>query len=221
MTILVAQADQQAAVIPTWVVDLESFRRWATSDDFPQSGCYSHLDGDLWIDMSMERVFHNQIKGKIGVVLSTLIDGRGSGDYFFDRMLLTHVEAGISTEPDGMFVAHESWADTRAMLQKGPDSLEVVGTPDMVLEVVSRTSRQKDRVVLPKLYHRAKVREYWIAEAFADRVELEILVWQDEGFAASANLDGWTKSPVFGKGFRMTMSSDRAGIPAYRLEVQD
>jgi hypothetical protein len=32
------------------IVDLDSFRRWARSDEFPERGRFSFLDGELWID---------------------------------------------------------------------------------------------------------------------------------------------------------------------------
>lgn len=168
----------------------------------------------------MERVQHNKLKGKIDSVLTTLVEEHDSGDFFHDRMFLTHVEAGISTEPDGMFISHGALAAGRAELKRGPVSVEVLGTPDMILEVVSPTSRQKDRVILRELYHRARVPEYWIAEPLADRVELELLVWQSDGYTTSPNVDGWAQSAVFGKSFRITVSNNRSGNPVYRLEVR-
>jgi hypothetical protein len=32
--------------VPTWVVDLESFRRWADADDFPEKGNIWFLKGE-------------------------------------------------------------------------------------------------------------------------------------------------------------------------------
>ena len=46
--------------IPNWAVDLESFRRWAKSDDYPERGWFSFLNGELWVDLSIEKLFsHN------------------------------------------------------------------------------------------------------------------------------------------------------------------
>jgi hypothetical protein len=39
--------------IPGWVVDLQSFRLWARSKEFPQHGWFSHIRGELWADASM------------------------------------------------------------------------------------------------------------------------------------------------------------------------
>src|SRR5713226_1515290 len=55
--------------IPSWVLDHDSFRRWAFSDDFPERGRFVFLAGRLWVDLSMETDFHNQIKTVITIVV--------------------------------------------------------------------------------------------------------------------------------------------------------
>jgi Uma2 family endonuclease len=220
MNILVAQPDHRLASIPDWVVDFQSFRRWAVSDEFPESGWYSHLGGTLWVETNMEQVWHNQIKGKIGVTLAALAESLDAGEYFFDRMLLTNFEAELSSEPDGMFVAHDAISSGRIILANGANSLEIVGTPEMVLEVVSRTSRRKDRIILPDLYHKAGIKEYWIVEKHGDQMILDLMVWQPDGYVPSPVVDGWVASPVFSKQFRITSSEGRSGIPQYRLDAR-
>ena len=119
-----------------------------------------------------------------------------------------------------MFISHDALNSGRARLASGVESVEVEGTPDMVLEVVSRTSWQKDRVILRELYYRARVPEYWIIEPFSDRVELNLLVWHAAGYTGSPNVHGWVQSPVFGKSFRTTVSTNRSGNPVYRVEIR-
>src|SRR4051812_31918252 len=91
--------------IPPWVADLASFRRWARSDEFPEQGWYSHLNGELWVDLSMERARHNRVKTEISAVLAVLLKHTGTGEFFSDRMRLTNVSAALSTEPDGMYLS--------------------------------------------------------------------------------------------------------------------
>src|SRR4051812_36541756 len=134
--------------IPAWAKDFEGFRRWACSEAFPTQGWFAYLQGDLWVDLNLERFFHNQIKGAIGAVLFLLVSQHRLGRYLFDRMLLTHLEVLLSTEPDGMFISNEALETGRAMLIDGQDSLEIIGNPDMVLEVVIKTSVRKDTVIL-------------------------------------------------------------------------
>lgn len=54
--ITVINESNRVVSIPTWVVDLESFRRWCDADDFPEHGRVWYLKGEVWIDMSKERV---------------------------------------------------------------------------------------------------------------------------------------------------------------------
>src|SRR5690349_1557307 len=121
----VIQQEQQSLHIPDWVRDLGSFRRWAKSQDFPSRGWYAHLDGQLWVDPSMESAAHNKLKSKFDAVLTPLAEEAEIGHFFGDRMLLTHEAAGLSTEPDGMFVSEAAIRSRRAVLQGGEDALEV------------------------------------------------------------------------------------------------
>jgi hypothetical protein len=91
----VIQQEQEALLlIPDWVRDLESFRQWAKSDEFPTRGWYAHLDGQLWVDPSMERAAHNRLKTKFSTVLAPLVEEARSGYFFGDRMLLTNEGPG-------------------------------------------------------------------------------------------------------------------------------
>src|SRR5271163_4796594 len=104
----VIQSQHEALLVPDWVRDLASFRRWAKSDEFPSRGWYAYLNGQLWVDPSMERAAHNLLKGKFNVVLTPLVEAVHAGYFFGDRMLLTNVNAGLSTEPDGMFISYSA-----------------------------------------------------------------------------------------------------------------
>lgn len=196
-------------------------RRWARSEDYPPRGWYAHLDGELWVDLSREKAGHNQLKTKFAVVLTPLVEQAASGTFFGDRMLLTHTEVGLSTEPDGMFVSHVAMDEGRAALEEGQESLEVQGTPDMVLEVISPTSRQKDTVVLRELYWRAGVREYWLAEPLREGVTFDILRYGSKGYTAVRRQQGdWLRSSVFERSFRLTRTIGPGGLPIYNLDVR-
>ena len=115
----VIQQEERDIRIPAWVCDLASFRRWAKSDDFPESGWYAHLDGELWVDLSMERLGHNQVKNAIGAKLTVMVEAAGTGRFLADRMLLTNAEAGLSTEPDGMFLSFDTLSERPRPVVKG------------------------------------------------------------------------------------------------------
>lgn len=219
--VIIQHAARDAVRIPSRVADLASFRRWAKSDDFPERGWYSHLNGELWVDLSMETLAHNQVKGEVDGVLRALAKQTGGGRFFGDRMRLTHVGARLSTEPDGMFVSYASLQARRVRLAEGARSLEVEGSPDMVLEVVSPTSEHKDTVLLRDLYWRAGVREYWLADARGDELGFDLLKHGRKGFTATRRqAGGWLPSAVFGKSFRLTQQTDPLGVPVYSLDVR-
>jgi Uma2 family endonuclease len=211
-------------VIPDGITNLESFRRWARSDEFPRHGHFAFYDGTLWADDSMEHaVSHNLVKTEVARVLANLMHAEDLGQYFGDGMLVTNDGAGLSNEPDGVFVSHGRFASGAASGAggDGDDYVELVGAPDMVLEVVSRSSLKKDVNDLPRLYFRAGIPEYWLVDARGEVVQFTIYRAGAAGYeAAPADADGWVESQVFSRSFRITRGTNRAGDPKFTLEVR-
>lgn len=208
---------EETVRIPAWVVDLDSFRRWARSDEFPERGWFSHLQGELWVDLSMERLAHNQVKNVIAIVLGGLVMASRLGRFFPDRMMLTNADVGLITEPDGMFASREALRTGRVRLTEGDESIEVEGTPDMVLEVVSPKSVHKDTEVLRELYWEAGILEYWLVDPRGERLRFEILRHGSKAYVATRKQGGWLKSAVFSKSFRLTRQTDEHGHSEYTL----
>jgi Uma2 family endonuclease len=206
--------------IPGWVEDLETFRRWARSSDFPERGRFGYFNGQIWVDLSMERLAHNQLKGIIAVVVGGLVMAGRLGVYFHDRMRLTSEAANLSSEPDGMFASEQTLRAKRVLLREGADTLEVEGTPDMVLEVVSPDSVKKDTVVLRELYAQAGIREYWLIDPRHVPQEFSILRHTAKGYTSVRRQGDWLKSAVFGKSFRLTQGTDELRHPVYKLDVR-
>jgi Uma2 family endonuclease len=207
--------------IPAWVTDLPSFVRWATSDEFPQQGRISFLHGYTWVDLSMETRDHNRVKTQILGVLEVHVTELDLGEMASDRMRLRHPEAALSSEPDGMFFCKESLLRQRVQFEKGGESLEVVGSPDMVLEVVSDTSEQKDTVELLKLYWLAGIDEYWIVDVRKQRRRFDIYRRGAKGYLLTRKQDGWVYSRVFGRRFRLIRAESDTGLSRFVLEMKE
>lgn len=214
--------DQHVIHIPAWVSDLESFCRWAGSNAYPEHGWFSYLAGELWVDLSMEEMNHNQIKGAFAIVLGQLVLAGGLGRYFHDRMRLANRAAGLATEPDGMFVSRAGFRAGRVRLvgRGGESPARVEGTPDMVLEVVSPGSVEKDTVELRRLYAEAGIPEYWLVDPRGRRLAFDILRHTARGYVAGRKQAGWVRSGVFGKSFRLTEQPGPDGYPEYSLAVR-
>ena len=207
--------------IPDWISDLDSFRRWARSDEFPESGWYSFLDGEIWVDVSMEQLFsHNGIKVAVTYVIMALLQEIRTGKYVTDRMLLSNVAAELSTEPDGLYFHWSTIESGRLKLIEGADEgcIELEGTPDMVLEVVSRTSVRKDTVVMRDLYWQAGIPEYWLIDARGTNPEFQILKHTPEGYQAAESTSAGVFSNVFNRSFQLRQKADPLGHPEFFLE---
>lgn len=209
--------------VPASVTDLASFRRWFHSDAFPEKGRICYLDGEVWIDMSMEQAFsHNQVKTEFAMALRQLVKGRDMGLYFSDGMLVSNVEADFSVVPDGVFGSHDAFDTGRLRLIEGKHGgyVELEGSPDMVLEVVSDSSVTKDTVTLREAYAEAGIREYWLVDARGEKLQFDILRLTAKGYVPTRKTGGWMKSAVFGRSFRFVSGTDRRGDPTYTLEVR-
>src|SRR5262245_39510197 len=186
--------------IPGWVTDHAAFRRWAYSDEFPERGRFSFIRGRVWADPSMEHDSHNQLKAEITEILRGHVKAHNLGRFWIDGMLLTHEAAGLSTEPDGMFARWDTLQDGTARLVGGnpPDGVELNGTPDMVLEVVSKKSVRKDTIELPDVYWEAGIAEYWLIDPRGQELRFDILRHSSNGYRPVRPSGGWRKSAVFG-----------------------
>lgn len=209
--------------IPEWVVDLESFRRWYHSSEFPEEGRIDYIRGVVWVDMTMEQVFtHVQAKTEFTVVLGGLVNAEDLGLYLTDGLRLSNEGADLSAEPDGTFISNESMEDANIQLIEAREGgyTEVEGVPDMVLEIVSASSVKKDTKRLFQAYWEAGIKEYWLADVRGERLSFGIFRHTPNGYVATRKRDGWLKSAVFGKSFRLGRREDRFGNPRYTLEVR-
>jgi Uma2 family endonuclease len=215
--------DSHRIRVPSEAETLAGFRRWLESDDLPDEARICYLKGDVWIDLSKEQLFsHGQVKTKFAAVLTALVEAGQLGYYWVDGVLLSNEAAEISNKPDGVFVSTTSLQTGRVHLVEGMESgyVELEGSPDMVLEVVSDSSVQKDTVVLRQAYWEAGIREYWLADARQEPLTFDILKHTSRGYAATRKQDGWVKSAVFGKAFRLTQQQHALGHPEFTLAVR-
>jgi Uma2 family endonuclease len=205
---------------PEYVHDLDTFRRWVTSDDFPEKARVAYLDGKFWVDLPMERAEHNSCKKEFINVLSGLVKAEESGLDFIDGMLLSNLEISLSTVPGYMFISTESLESGRAKLVRGNDSVEVIGSPDMTLEVVSPTSVEKDTVDLRRLYWEAGVKEYWLVDSREHSFAFDILRRGPAKFLTTRKHQGWIKSQVFDREFKLTRKIGKHGMTKFILHIR-
>jgi Uma2 family endonuclease len=220
-SVVIQQAENMT--VPAWVTDLTSFHRWTESEEFPEEGRIDYLAGEIWIDMSEEKVWsHNQVKTEYTIVLGTLAKTDRNGRFFQDGVRVQHPEADLSVAPDGVFVCNDSIQTMRVTFAPAADGedLRINGSPNMALEVLSDSTVRKDTVRLRELYWEAGIREYWLVDARKGVLRFDILRHTAKGYVAVRPQRGWLKSAVFDRSFRLTQGSDDLGRPTFTLEVR-
>ncbi|MCI0683239.1 MAG: Uma2 family endonuclease [Gemmataceae bacterium] len=217
--------ERDGFTIPETARTLEGFREWSWSDECPHEGRISFIDGEIIADMSKERFdAHVLVKGEVYRVLANLVKKEDLGIFFPDGTGVTNIAANISHVPDGGFASWKSFEAgiVRKVFSKAVagGSLELEGTPDLVIEVVSPSSVTKDTKVLLKSYCRAGIPEYWLVDARGDTLRFTIHRLHENAYLAQPAKSGWIWSPVFKRHFRLSRSKDRIGGWRYQLDVK-
>ncbi len=199
--------------IPASANTLTGFRQWALSDDFPERGKITYVAGGLIVDMSPESLEnHSDIKSEISRVLLNLVRQQNLGRLHIDGALVTNEEAGVSNEPDILYLAKQTLKSGRVTLTPTVDdphsSKEIVGTVDWVLEIVSPSSIKKDKVLLREAYFQAGIGEYWLVEVVGNSIDFQVLVPGELEYVAAEPKEGWLYSPTFGCEFRLDREKD-------------
>jgi len=100
----------------------------------------------------------------------------------------------------------------------GADYIEVLGGPDLVVEIISDSSARKDTRLLMDAYFRAGVLEYWLFDGRGADLRFEILTRGAERFQEAADVTVPQRSSVLGERWAVTRTRNRAGRFAYRLD---
>ena len=209
--------------IPVWVKDLASFRCWAESDEFPEEGRICFINGEVWADMSFQQVFsHVRVKGELNMTLGTLIRETGQGMYLPDGLRLYSEAADLSAVPDGSYISYDALRAGRIQLVPGKESgyTAVDGAPELVIEIISDSSVDKDYDWQMRAYQDAGVQEYWVIDARGESIDFDIYKAGAKGFTTVRKTAGWLKSAVLGKSFRLEVGKDPLGYPDFVLRVR-
>jgi Uma2 family endonuclease len=82
----------------------------------------------------------------------------------------------------------------------------VTAAPDLIVEVLSESTRQRDHLIKRRLYAEHGVREYWLVDPDIERVEIFVL---DAGQLVLKTVasEGGVESPAVLPGFRVEVAS--------------
>ncbi len=113
--------------------------------------------------------FHQRKLRELGFKIAEFLKKTGLGEVVFAPVdvILSDIDV---IQPDIVFISKENY---RIIKEKGAK-----GSPDLVIEIVSKNSKKMDYKTKRGLYEKHKIKEYWIVNQ--DKEEIEVLVL-DEG----------------------------------------
>ncbi len=211
--------------IPLGALSFDGFRAWAQSDSFPDTGRIDFLAGEIEVEMSPEDLrTHSLLKTALAVGLGILVTEHRLGWLFIDRTRLSAPAVKLSVEPDLVLVFRETieegHARFRSWSRSHPERLtEIEGAADVVIEIVSNSSVNKDTKLLPRLYARAGIPELWLADARGRDLRFQIHTLRDGAYVpVEPDADGWRQSPRLGVAFRLVRQASPFTGWEYTLE---
>lgn len=136
-----------------------------TYDDYarmPEGQRYELLEGDLQLTPA-PTPWHQIISGNIEQGLMRFVEAEGLG-FVLHAPLDVVLSDTTVVQPDIVFIA----TDRLGIIKEK----NIQGAPDLVVEIISPTTRERDTITKRRLYSRFGVRELWLVDPDAGRVEV-------------------------------------------------
>lgn len=143
-----------------------AFREWLKPDIKAE-----FINGEVIMHSPAKRR-HNQATKFIASILDLYVSQRQLGEVAIDKALVELKRSDV--EPDVCFWKQETAVDFT-------DDMNVYPPPDLVVEVLSKSTQGRDRGEKKDAYEADGVREYWIVDARAHTVELYELAKDKHG----------------------------------------
>ena len=132
----------------------------------PADSRYELLDGELTM-VPAPNLKHESVRSRLGRELINFIVEHKLGELFYAPcdVLLSNNDI---VQPDLLFVSRE-----REHLLSGGRNVQ--GAPDLVVEILSPSTAERDRGEKRELYSKHGVTEYWLVDPMAETVEIHRL----------------------------------------------
>jgi Uma2 family endonuclease len=147
----------------------DEFARWVEARPSDDINHYELLDGRI-VMTPPAGYPHGRVGSALQVLLGVFVSTRKRG-IVFDSSQGFRLPTGDTVEPDHSFVSNERWKAMGAPVHG--ELLRVV--PDLVIEVLSPSTRSRDRRQRKKIYERNAVREYWLVDSVAGVITVFVL----------------------------------------------
>ena len=162
----------------------------------PDRNRYELIEGDLFVSAA-PNTEHQRKAGRLFRWLSDHVEEHALGEVFIAPCDVVF-EPSVVLQPDIVFVSK-----TRQSIVKATC---IEGAPDLVVEVLSDSSRTLDRFVKRDRYAEFGVAEYWLLEPFEPRIDVLRLEGGKYRLVGSFGPADTLESPTF-PGLRLSVSS--------------
>ena len=140
----------------------------------PDGERYELLDGELIVAPAPNSA-HQRVDAKLGWRLAQFVEERDLGEVFFAPYDVVLSETDV-VQPDLLFISNE-----RAYIITPANAR---GAPDLVVEIISPSTAERDRSLKRALYARYSVSEYWLVDP--DTRTVTVLLLDDGAFVEIA-----------------------------------
>jgi Uma2 family endonuclease len=137
---------------------------------------YELMDGDLYVT-PVPSTYHQIVSKNIQFALESHARATGCG-----LVLSAPVDVVLGDGPGRDVVQPDLVFIERARIDIVAEA-EITGAPDLVIEILSPSTEDRDRGLKKTLYTRAAVREYWLVDT--QQRSIEVLDLADAGPGAS------------------------------------
>jgi len=130
---------------------------------FPDDGKrHEIIDGEHYVTPS-PNTKHQRVVSRLVRALGNYLEAHPIGEVFVGPFDVIFSDLNV-VEPDVLYVSHER----REILT----NQHIRGAPDLVVEILSPSTRKTDEMVKRKLYERFGVREYWVIDPELDAIQV-------------------------------------------------
>jgi Uma2 family endonuclease len=140
----------------------------------PEDRHYEIIDGELFLTPA-PGTYHQRISARLQFWLTRHVRERDLGEVLDAPCDLVLSQTDV-VQPDVFFVAKER----RGIVEES----YVSAAPDLVVEILSESTAERDRGIKAKLYERTGVKELWIVDPW--EMTVEIFRRGDEGLVRHA-----------------------------------
>ncbi len=146
--------------------------KWTYGDYLSFSGDkrYEIINGERYMVPS-PITYHQRILLRLGRIISEFVEREMTGEIFISPCDVVLSDENI-VQPDILYISKNR--------EKIITKKNIKGAPDLLIEILSRGTRKRDKIEKKKLYAKSGVTEYWVVDP--DSKTLEVMISGKRGY---------------------------------------